>query len=59
MELQNLAREVQEFLRDKVGTTKFSAAYQLLRTKAVEKRQQRKTGDALKVSRTLSFNYHM
>lgn len=48
VELQNLAREVQEFLRDKVGTTKFSSVYQSLRTRAVEKRHQRKTVDALK-----------
>ncbi|KAG0148535.1 hypothetical protein CROQUDRAFT_75385 [Cronartium quercuum f. sp. fusiforme G11] len=48
VDLQSLAREVQEFLRDKVGTTKFSAVYQRLRTKAVEKRHQRKAAEALK-----------
>ncbi|KAA1117820.1 U3 snoRNP protein [Puccinia graminis f. sp. tritici] len=47
-ELQNLAKEVQEFLRDKVGTTKFSLVYGQLRTIAIEKRQARKKLIALK-----------
>ncbi|WAQ89021.1 hypothetical protein PtA15_10A444 [Puccinia triticina] len=47
-ELQNLAKEIQEFLRDKVGTNKFSQVYGQLRTIAIEKRQARKKLIALK-----------
>ncbi|KAI9623578.1 hypothetical protein KEM48_009473 [Puccinia striiformis f. sp. tritici PST-130] len=48
LELQNLAKEVQEFLREKVGTNKFSQVYGQLRTIAIEKRQARKKLIALK-----------
>ncbi|PLW07629.1 hypothetical protein PCANC_26290 [Puccinia coronata f. sp. avenae] len=48
LELQNLAKEVQEFLREKVGTNTFSHVYGQLRTIAIEKRQARKKLIALK-----------
>ncbi|KAI8452196.1 hypothetical protein BY996DRAFT_4584890 [Phakopsora pachyrhizi] len=47
-ELQNLAKEVQEFLTEKVGTTLFSQVYGQLRTSAMQKRQDRKKTSALK-----------
>lgn len=50
VELQNLAKEIQEFLREKVGTNAFSHMYGQLRTIAIEKRQARKRLIALKVS---------
>jgi len=48
LELQNLAKEVQEFMREKVGTNAFSHMYGQLRTIAIEKRQARKRLIALK-----------
>lgn len=47
-ELQNLAKEVQDFLREKVGATKFSQVYGQLKATAIEKRQARKKLSALK-----------
>ncbi|MBW0476687.1 hypothetical protein O181_016402 [Austropuccinia psidii MF-1] len=47
-DLQNLAKEIQEFLREKVGTQVFSQVYGQLRTAALEKRQTRKQMIALK-----------
>jgi U3 small nucleolar RNA-associated protein 20 len=52
VELQVLAREVQELLQTKIGVTLFSEAYNEVRRKATEKRQSRKAAIAVRVSLT-------
>ncbi|SCZ90492.1 BZ3500_MvSof-1268-A1-R1_Chr1-3g02022 [Microbotryum saponariae] len=50
VELQNLAREVQELLQSKVGTTMYSNVHTTIRQRAAERRNERKTAMALQVS---------
>jgi hypothetical protein len=41
-ELQTLAREVQELLQTKIGTTAYSQVHNTIRQKAATRRQERK-----------------
>ncbi|GAA5862548.1 hypothetical protein JCM1840_004222 [Sporobolomyces johnsonii] len=48
-ELQTLAREVQELLQGKIGTTAYSLVHNQIRQKAADKRNQRKRDLAMQV----------
>lgn len=47
--LQNLAKEVQDILQKKIGTTAYSAVHTQIRQKAAERRNERKVAIALQV----------
>ncbi|KAI5475348.1 Armadillo-type fold domain containing protein [Pseudohyphozyma bogoriensis] len=47
VELQTLAREVQEMIQTKIGTTAYSTVHTKIRQKAAERRNERKTALAL------------
>jgi U3 small nucleolar RNA-associated protein 20 len=56
VELQTLAREVQELLQTKIGTTKYSAVHNEIRAKAAARRNERKQATALMVRVFLSLS---
>ncbi|SCV68516.1 BQ2448_637 [Microbotryum intermedium] len=55
-ELQNLAREVQELLQSKVGTTVYSNVHSTIRQRAAERRNERKTAMALQAINNPEFD---
>ena len=46
-ELQTLAREVQELMQHKIGTTEYAAVHNEIRKRAAERRNERKRAIAL------------